>query len=86
MVDIQNKERALNTDDVRIGAISELAPPATVLHDFPVSAAVAQRVTAARQAIHRVLHGADDRLVVVIGPCSIHDTESSAGLCAPSSR
>ncbi len=77
MVDIQNKERALNTDDVRIGAISELAPPATVLHDFPVSAAVAQRVTAARQAIHRVLHGADDRLVVVIGPCSIHDTEAA---------
>ena len=77
MVDIQNKERALNTDDVRIGAISELAPPATVLYDFPVSAAVAQRVTAARQAIHRVLHGADDRLVVVIGPCSIHDTEAA---------
>ena len=63
------------TDDVRIAAISELAPPATVLNAFPVGAAVAQRVTAARQGIHRVLHGADDRLVVVIGPCSIHDPE-----------
>ncbi len=63
------------TDDVRIAAISELAPPATVLNAFPVGATVAQRVTAARQGIHRVLHGADDRLVVVIGPCSIHDPE-----------
>lgn len=63
------------TDDVRIAAISELAPPATVLNAFPASAAVMQRVTAARQGIHRVLHGADDRLVVVIGPCSVHDSE-----------
>ena len=63
------------TDDVRIAAISELSPPATVLDAFPVTATVAQRVTAARQGIHRVLHGADDRLVVVIGPCSVHDTD-----------
>lgn len=63
------------TDDVRIAAISELSPPAAVLDAFPVTAAVAQRVTAARQGIHRVLHGADDRLVVVIGPCSVHDTD-----------
>ena len=73
MVEMRNTTAQLNTDDVRISAISELAPPANVLNTFPVSAAVAQRVTAARQGIHRVLHGADDRLVVVIGPCSIHD-------------
>ena len=72
---VKNKIDLPVTDDVRIAAISELAPPAAVLEAFPVNAAVAQRVTAARQAIHRVLHGADDRLVVVIGPCSIHDTE-----------
>ena len=65
------------TDDVRISAISELAPPVTVLNAFPVNATVAQRVTAARQGIHRVLHGADDRLVVVIGPCSVHDTDAA---------
>ena len=75
MVETRNASAHINTDDVRIGAISELAPPSSVLNAFPVSAAVAQRVTAARQAIHRVLHGADDRLVVVIGPCSIHDPE-----------
>lgn len=65
------------TDDVRIAAISELAPPTVVLGAFPVNATVEQRVTAARQGIHRVLHGADDRLVVVIGPCSVHDTETA---------
>jgi 3-deoxy-7-phosphoheptulonate synthase len=75
MVETQNKHVAGNTDDVRIAAISELAPPASVLGAFPVSPAVAQRVTAARKGIHRVLHGADDRLVVVIGPCSVHDNE-----------
>lgn len=75
MVETRNTMTQASTDDVRIGAISELAPPATVLNAFPVSAPVAQRVTAARHAIHRVLHGADDRLVVVIGPCSIHDPE-----------
>jgi len=47
MVETQNKQQASNTDDVRIAAISELAPPANVLNAFPVSAAVAQRVTAA---------------------------------------
>ncbi len=75
MVETQTQQLANNTDDVRIAAISELAPPANVLDAFPVSSAVAQRVTAARQGIHRVLHGADDRLVVVIGPCSVHDNE-----------
>jgi 3-deoxy-7-phosphoheptulonate synthase len=75
MVETQTQQSASNTDDVRIAAISELAPPANVLNAFPVSAPVAQRVTAARQGIHRVLHGADDRLVVVIGPCSVHDNE-----------
>ena len=75
MVETKNTTTPASTDDVRIGAISELAAPANVLNAFPVSASVAQRVTAARHGIHRVLHGADDRLVVVIGPCSIHDPE-----------
>jgi len=75
MVETSNNATQVNTDDVRIGTISELSPPSNVLNAFPVSAAVGQRVTAARRGIHRVLHGADDRLVVVIGPCSIHDPE-----------
>ena len=62
-----------NTDDVRIREIKELVPPAHVFREYPLSNRAAQTIYAARQAIHRVLHGADDRLLVVIGPCSIHD-------------
>ena len=62
-----------NTDDLRIKEIKELVPPAHVFREYPVSNRAAQTTYVARQAIHRVLHGADDRLLVVIGPCSIHD-------------
>jgi 3-deoxy-7-phosphoheptulonate synthase len=62
-----------NTDDVRIREIKELVPPAHVFREYPLSSRAAQTTYDARQAIHRVLHGADDRLLVVIGPCSIHD-------------
>jgi 3-deoxy-7-phosphoheptulonate synthase len=64
-----------NTDDVRIKEIKELVPPAHVFREFPVGVQAAQTTYNARQAIHRILHGADDRLLVVIGPCSIHDVE-----------
>jgi len=66
----QNKP---NTDDVRIKEIKELVPPAHVFREYPVSNRAALTTYGARQAIHRILHGADDRLLVVIGPCSIHD-------------
>ena len=61
------------TDDVRIKEIRELLPPAHVLRELPASEVAAETTFAARQAIHRILRGADDRLLVVIGPCSIHD-------------
>ena len=66
-----------NTDDLRIKEIKELIPPAHVFREFPVSPRSAQTTFACRQAIHRILHGADDRLLVVIGPCSIHDPEGA---------
>jgi 3-deoxy-7-phosphoheptulonate synthase len=61
------------TDDVRIKEIRELLPPAHVLRELPASDVATETTFAARQAIHRILRGADDRLLVVIGPCSIHD-------------
>lgn len=61
------------TDDLRIREIKELAPPAHVLREFPANEKVTETTYQGRQAVHRVLHGADDRLVVVVGPCSIHD-------------
>jgi len=64
-----------NTDDLRIKEIKEMMPPAHVFREFPVGVQAAQTTYSARQAIHRILHGADDRLLVVIGPCSIHDVE-----------
>jgi 3-deoxy-7-phosphoheptulonate synthase len=64
-------------DDVRIREIKELAPPAHMIREFPVSD-TAERVTyETRQGIHGILHAADDRLLVVIGPCSIHDPRSA---------
>jgi len=66
-----------NTDDVRIREIKELVPPAHVFREFPVGVRSATTTYNARQAIHRILHGADNRLLVVIGPCSIHDVDSA---------
>ncbi len=66
-----------NTDDLRIREIKELVPPAHVFREYPVSNRAAHTTYDARQAIHRILHGADDRLLVVIGPCSIHDYDAA---------
>jgi 3-deoxy-7-phosphoheptulonate synthase len=65
------------TDDLRIKEIKELVPPAHVLRDFPINEKAARVVSEAREQVHRVLHGADDRLVVIAGPCSIHDTKAA---------
>ena len=61
------------TDDLRIREIKELAPPAHILRELPCSETASAIVHDARHAIHRILHKEDDRLLVVIGPCSIHD-------------
>jgi len=65
------------TDDLRIKEIKELVPPSHVLREFPISEKTAQLTYDTRQAVHRILHGADDRLLVIIGPCSIHDVKAA---------
>ena len=65
------------TDDLRIKEIKELAPPSHLLRDLNVTEKAAKTVVETRQQIHRILHGADDRLVVIIGPCSIHDVRAA---------
>lgn len=62
-----------NTDDLRIKEIMELATPADIIGELPCSPQASKVVHDARVALHRILHGEDDRLAVVIGPCSIHD-------------
>ena len=60
-------------DDVRIKAVRPLVTPALLEEKLPVPEAALSLVESSRLAISKVLHGADDRLVVVVGPCSIHD-------------
>ncbi len=64
-------------DDVRIREIKELSPPGHILREFPATEPAAATTYEARAAIHRILHGADDRLLAVVGPCSIHDFDSA---------
>jgi 3-deoxy-7-phosphoheptulonate synthase len=61
------------TDDLRIQETNELISPEKLIADIPVNEDAAETVARARQGIHDVLTGDDDRLVVVVGPCSIHD-------------
>jgi 3-deoxy-7-phosphoheptulonate synthase len=73
------------TDDLRIKEITELVAPVDVLRECAISSSAADTVWQARHEIHRILHGADDRLLVIMGPCSIHDVnaakEFAARLC-----
>ncbi|MHB8646317.1 MAG: 3-deoxy-7-phosphoheptulonate synthase [Thermomicrobiales bacterium] len=68
----------LRTRDLRIESIRPLVPPAILLEELPLSADGAETVSRAREEVSRILRGEDDRLVVVVGPCSIHDC--AAGL------
>jgi 3-deoxy-7-phosphoheptulonate synthase len=64
------------TDDVRIEELRPLLPPAILMEEIPATPSQCERVFAARAAIANCLRGDDDRLVVVVGPCSIHDPEA----------
>jgi len=61
------------TDDLRIQQINELISPQQLIQDIGVSEFAAETVAQARTTIHRILCGEDDRLLVIAGPCSIHD-------------
>ena len=64
---------APHTDDLRIRKLEPLTPPAQLIAELPCDDVVSETVANSRQALHEILHGRDDRLAVVIGPCSIHD-------------
>ncbi|MGJ8693168.1 MAG: 3-deoxy-7-phosphoheptulonate synthase AroG [Thalassotalea sp.] len=65
------------TDDLRIKKIKELLPPIALLERFPATERASTSVFEGREGIHNILHNGDDRLLVVIGPCSIHDTAAA---------
>jgi 3-deoxy-7-phosphoheptulonate synthase len=68
---------AIATDDLRIREMRQLSTPAEVLAERPRTEAASRVVIGARDAVHRILHGQDDRLAVVIGPCSVHDVDAA---------
>jgi 3-deoxy-7-phosphoheptulonate synthase len=65
------------TDDLRITQIRPLVPPAILLEEIPISERASNVVSDTRAAVVDVLDGRDSRLVVVVGPCSIHDTDAA---------
>ena len=66
-----------NTDDLRIREIKELNPPSHVMREFSATPEVSATVYETRRSLHRILHGMDDRLIVIVGPCSIHDPKAA---------
>ena len=66
----------LATDDVRVLEVKELIPPSKLLVNLKESAATTQNILETRAVIHKILHQTDDRLLVIVGPCSIHDPKA----------
>ena len=65
------------TDDLRIRELKELVTPEEVMREIPRTLTATRVVMGARNAIHATLNGTDDRLLVIVGPCSIHDPEAA---------
>ena len=65
------------TDDLRIQKTNELISPEQLIADVTVSDRAAETVAHARRTIHNILSGEDDRLLVIVGPCSIHDPDAA---------
>ena len=61
------------TDDLRVDGLRPLLPPAILMEEIPLTDSASTTVALGRKAVSEVLGGRDDRLIVVIGPCSIHD-------------
>jgi 3-deoxy-7-phosphoheptulonate synthase len=64
------------TDDLRIDALRPLLPPAILMEEFPLGEVSSATVAHGREQVQRVLRRQDDRLLAVVGPCSIHDPEA----------
>ena len=64
-------------DDTRIEKVDQVLPPIALLEKFPASEEAAALVQRTRHKAHNIIHGEDDRLLVIIGPCSIHDPKAA---------
>ena len=67
-------ERTSETDDQRIQDVTPLPPPEHLIRFFPIAGTPTEKlIKHTRSAVRHIMHGKDDRLLVIIGPCSIHD-------------
>jgi len=71
-----SQEFAQTVDDVRIDFLAPLLPPACLMDEMPTTQETAEHVSASRQAVHSIVNKQDDRVIVVVGPCSIHDIDA----------
>ena len=76
-VDSSDEQASLKTYDLRIVSIRPLIPPAILMEQLPLDAAGARAVIRSRDEVVDILNGVDDRLVTIVGPCSIHDTAAA---------
>ena len=74
---VASMQTKYNTDDLRICATREVIAPVQVHDEMPITDAAAQTTLEARADIHKILTGEDDRLLVIVGPCSIHDPKAA---------
>ncbi|MEY4584647.1 MAG: hypothetical protein RJB10_1144, partial [Pseudomonadota bacterium] len=75
---VHSNDRTSQTDDERIKDITVLPPPEHLIRFFPIQGTAAESlISQTRQTIHNIMVGTDDRLLVVMGPCSIHDPVSA---------
>ncbi len=70
-------QKTFNTDDLRISGTKEVISPDQVHEEIPISEVAANTILQARKAIHDILYGDNDRLLVIVGPCSIHDPQAA---------
>lgn len=66
-----------NTDDLRIDSIKPVISPAVIAEEIRITDKAAETTAITRNEIHKILHGEDDRLIVITGPCSIHDIDAA---------
>ncbi len=65
------------TDDLRIKELRELSPPSHLIREFPCEQLASETVHLAREAGHKIIHGEEDRILLIVGPCSIHDPKAA---------
>ncbi|GAA99525.1 uncharacterized protein L969DRAFT_86787 [Mixia osmundae IAM 14324] len=71
----------LNIDDQRIKSIRPLIPPQILVEDFPLTLAACETVINGRKGAEAIIKGDDDRLLVIVGPCSVHDVKAALEYC-----